>query len=132
MYTSPLLAGPYKRRHAERTRTKHLAVIRNPAGVGEALGNQILAHRVALHVTVGLAGGGAQRLERPGFGLRADQLVRAPPGVSPHVVPRERPTVIRSSCATCHRSWAPAVIAVPVWFLPWPWRSARWWRRHLR
>ena len=76
----------------------------NPAGVSEALGNQILAHRVALHVTVGLAGGGAQRLERHGLGLRADQLVRAPPGVSPHVLPCERPTVVRSSYAICH--WA--------------------------
>jgi hypothetical protein len=38
---------------------QHFAVIDNPAGVSEALGNQILAHRMALHVTVGLAGGGA-------------------------------------------------------------------------
>src|SRR5947208_11757151 len=80
------------------------AVTGNPEGVSEALGNQILAHRVALHVTVGLAGGGAQRLKRHGLGLGADQLVRAPPGVSPHVLPCERPTVIRSAGRTCH--WA--------------------------
>jgi hypothetical protein len=77
------------------------AVIANPAGVSEALGDQILAHRVAFHVTVGLAGSHAQRLERRGLGLRADELVRAPPAVSAHVLPRERPILAWSSCATC-------------------------------
>jgi hypothetical protein len=112
MYTSPLLAGPYRPVSCRKDAHQHFAVIRNPAGVSEALRNQILAHRVALHVTVALAGGGAQRLERHGLGLRADQLVRAPPGVSPHVLPCERPTAVRCSCATCPWGSAPASLAI--------------------
>jgi hypothetical protein len=81
---------------------QHFAVIRDPAGVSEALGNQVLAHRVALHVTVGLAGGSAQRVERHGLGLQGDQFVGAPPGISPHVLPREQPTAVRSSL----RDWS--------------------------
>src|SRR5690349_12246772 len=108
---------------------QHLAVIDNPAGVSEALGNQILTHRMALHVAVDLAGGGAQRLERRGLGVRADQLVRTPASVSPHVLPSERPRALRSSYTTCHPGlsacFALHVVAVPGSSLD---RDGCWWR----
>lgn len=72
----------------ERRAQQYFAVMVYPAGVGEALADQILAHRMALHVTVDLTSGRAQRLERHRLGLGTDQLVRPPPSVSPHVPPR--------------------------------------------
>ena len=81
---------------------QHLAVVGDPESVSEPLGNQVLAHRVALHVAVDLARGGAQRFERQGLGVGADELVRTPPMVSPHTPPSERTMAVRYSYTTCH------------------------------
>src|SRR6478609_6175420 len=58
---------------------------------------------MALHVTVGFAGRGAQRLERDGLGFRAHEVVRTSASVSSHVLPCERPRTVRSSYTTTHR-----------------------------
>src|SRR5881275_319491 len=74
-------------RSSGRTHTRSRACRRS-------LGDQILAHSVALHVTVDLTGRRAQRLERRGLGLGAGQLVHAPAGVPAYVLPCERRTVL--------------------------------------
>src|SRR6188472_4034925 len=101
MYTSPLLAGPYRPASCRNEAHSNSSRSRDPACVGEALGDQILAHSVAPHVTVNLAGSRAQRLERRGLGLGAGQLVRAPAGAPAYVLPCERRTVLGSAWATC-------------------------------
>ena len=75
----------------ERGAEQQLTVIRDAARVGEALGDQILAHGVPLHVTVGLLGGRAQGVQSRGLGLGADELVGVSSGLTLDVTPRERP-----------------------------------------
>src|SRR5579884_3643582 len=62
----------------ERRAHQQFTVECDAARVGEALRDQILTHGVPLHVAVRLPGRDAQRLERRGLRVRAQQLVRAP------------------------------------------------------
>src|SRR3954462_4108291 len=74
-----------------------LAVIRAATRVGDALSDQVLAHRVALHVAARLTRRNPQSLQRRRLSFTRQQLVRAAPDGAADVPPRERPSRVRGA-----------------------------------
>src|SRR4051794_38923559 len=87
----------------ERSAEQQLAVIRDAAHVGDALRDQVLAHRVALHVAVRIARGNPQHLERRRLSFSGYQLLRVAPDRAANVSPCERSSRVRRSGARFDR-----------------------------